>query len=172
MKQNFDQCLEMLLEHEGGYVNDKHDSGGETNLGVTKRVFDAYYTTDASTDVMKGLTVEDVKPIYKDNYWAACSCEILPSGIDWAVFDYAVNAGTRRAAKCLQKAVGAVEDGVIGPNTLDAVDKADEENIINRMAIYREGHYRSLRNFDRFGKGWLRRNDKTRQQAIKLIKRN
>jgi lysozyme family protein len=171
MKQNFDQCLEMLLEHEGGYVNHPADPGGETNLGVTKRVFDAYYTTDASTDAMKGLTVEDVKPIYRDNYWAACSCEILPSGVDWAVFDYAVNAGTRRAAKCLQKAVGATEDGHIGPKTLEAVDKLYPENIINRIAMYREQHYRSLSTFSKFGKGWLRRNDKTRQQAVNMITR-
>jgi len=169
MKHNFDQCLEMLLEHEGGYVNHPDDPGGMTNLGVTKRVFDAYYTSDANEDTMRGLTVDDVKPIYRDNYWAACSCEILPSGVDWAVFDYAVNAGSRRAAKCLQRAVEVDQDGHIGPKTLDAIDKLYAENIINRMAIYREEHYRSLRTFDRFGKGWLRRNDKTRAQAIDMI---
>ena len=77
-------------------------------------------------------------------------------------------AGTGRAAKALQKAVEATEDGSIGPLTLMKVEQHDATNIINRIAIYREQFYRSLSHFDTFGRGWLRRNDETRKQALAM----
>ena len=169
MNQNFDICMTMLLAHEGGYSDDSRDSGGKTNLGVTKRVYDEYHGVDATEDEMRALTKADVTPIYRKNYWDRCKCHDLPSGIDWAVFDFAVNAGTGRAAKTLQRAVGAEEDGSIGPLTLMLVKKHESTNVINRMAVYREDFYRSLSNFDHFGKGWLRRNDETREQALALL---
>ena len=169
MNMNFDKCMSMLLEHEGGYSDDSRDSGGKTNLGVTKRVYDEFHGVDATEDEMRALTKADVTPIYRRNYWDRCKCPDLPSGVDWAVFDFAVNAGTGRAAKTLQKAVGVTEDGSIGPMTLMAVKKHESTNVINRMAIYREDFYRSLSNFDHFGKGWLRRNDETREQALALL---
>ncbi len=120
MNINFDKCMEMLLEQEGGYVkgNKIGDPGGITNMGVTKRTYDEYHRVDMSEEGMKNLTVEDVTPIYKDYYWYRCSCERLPSGVDWAVFDTSVNHGTGRVAKFLQKAVGANMDGSTGPLTL------------------------------------------------------
>ena len=169
MNMNFDQCMSMLLAHEGGYVNHPSDPGGMTNLGVTKRTYDEYHGTDVTEDEMKALTKADVEPIYRRNYWNRCRCQDLASGIDWAVFDFAVNAGTGRAAKTLQRAVGAEEDGSIGPLTLMLVKKHESTNVINRMAVYREDFYRSLSNFDHFGKGWLRRNDETREQALALL---
>ena len=169
MNMNFDKCMSMLLEHEGGYSDDSRDSGGKTNLGVTKRVYDEFHGVDATEEEMRGLTKADVTPIYRRNYWDRCKCHDLPSGIDWAVFDFAVNAGTGRAAKTLQRAVGAEEDGSIGPLTLMLVKKHESTNVINRMAVYREEFYRSLSNFDHFGRGWLRRNDETREQALALL---
>ena len=114
MKDNFDECLKMLLHHEGGYVNHPKDPGGETNLGVTKRVYEKW----GGTKDMKDLTVEDVAPIYKKNYWDRCKCDDLESGVDWVVFDWAVNSGTGRSAKAIQKICGASQDGAIGPKTL------------------------------------------------------
>ena len=169
MNQNFDTCMTMLLAHEGGYVNDSRDSGGMTNLGVTKRVYDEFYGGDASEEVMKALSKGDVEPIYRRNYWERCRCQDLASGIDWATFDASVNHGTGRGAKLLQRAVEAEQDGFIGPLTLMLVKKQQPENIINRIAVYREEFYRSLSNFDVFGRGWLRRNDETRKQALALI---
>jgi len=106
--------------------------------------------------------------IYRRNYWNRCRCQDLASGLDWAVFDFAVNAGTGRAARTLQKAVGATEDGSIGPLTLMKVKEHEVANVINRIAIYREEFYRSLDTFDTFGRGWLRRNDETRKQALAM----
>ena len=168
MNQNFDKCMSMLLAHEGGYVNHPSDPGGMTNLGVTKRTYDEYHGTDVTEDEMKALTRADVEPIYRRNYWDRCRCPDLPTGVDWAVFDFAVNAGTGRAAKALQQAVEATQDGSIGPMTLIKVKQVPVENIINRTAIYREQFYRSLKTFDTFGKGWLRRNDETREQALAM----
>jgi lysozyme family protein len=169
MNQNFDTCMTMLLAHEGGYVNYSRDSGGMTNLGVTKRVYDEFYGGDASEEVMKALSKGDVEPIYRRNYWERCRCQDLASGIDWATFDASVNHGTGRGAKLLQRAVEAEQDGSIGPLTLMLVKKHQPENVINRIAVYREEFYRSLSNFDVFGRGWLRRNDETRKQALALI---
>jgi len=168
MNQNFDICMTMLLAHEGGYVNHPSDPGGMTNLGVTKRTYDEYRGTDIDEEGMRQLTKADVEPIYRRNYWDRCRCQDLPSGVDWAVFDLAVNSGTGRAAKLLQRAVETTEDGSIGPLTLMKVKQHESVNIINRIAMYREQFYRTLTTFDTFGRGWLRRNDKTRKQALAM----
>ena len=170
MNGNFDKCMEMLLAHEGGYVNHPSDPGGMTNLGVTKRTYDEFNGTDIDEEGMRNLTVEDVTPIYRRNYWERCRCQDLPDGIDWAVFDWAVNSGTGRAAKALQRAVGTLEDGAIGPQTLMCVGNEKPEEIINRIAIHRDSFYRSLSTFDTFGRGWLRRNDETREQALDMAR--
>ena len=168
MNQNFDKCMSMLLKHEGGYVNHPSDPGGMTNLGITKRTYDEYHGTDIDEEGMRNLKKSDVEPIYRQNYWNRCRCQDLPAGVDWAVFDFAVNAGTGRAAKALQKAVEVEQDGSIGPLTLMKVKHHEVVNIINRIATYREQFYRSLSTFDTFGKGWIRRNDETREQAISM----
>ena len=82
MKDNFGKCLTLILHHEGGYVNHPRDPGGETNLGVTKRVYEEW----GGTKDMKDLTVEDVAPIYEKNYWLRAKCQHLPAGLDLAVF--------------------------------------------------------------------------------------
>ena len=168
MNQNFDKCMEMLLVHEGGYVNHPSDPGGMTNLGVTKKTWNHFYGDDISEERMRNITVDDVKPLYRTNRWDRCRCGDLPSGVDWAVFDWAVNSGPGRATKALQRAVGAFEDGVVGPQTLMAVTASQSHEIINRIAVHRDSYYRDLKHFDTFGRGWIRRNDETREQAIDM----
>src|SRR5210317_1506289 len=114
---NYQTSLEIILHHEGGYVNHPKDQGGETNLGVTKRVYEEW----GGTKDMKDLTVEDVAPIYRKNYWDRMKCDDLPAGLDLCLFDFGVNAGTGRSAKFLQRMIGTVADGGIGPNTLKAL---------------------------------------------------
>lgn len=168
MRANFDRCLSMLLRHEGGYVDHPDDPAGMTNLGITKQTYDIYFGTDASEEDMRSLEPADVAPIYRKMYWDKCKCDELPSGVDWAVFDWAVNSGTARAVKALQKAVGALEDGIIGQQTLGAVGQSNPAETINRIAVYRDGFYRSLPHFDTFGRGWIRRNDETRETALNM----
>ena len=165
MKDNFDECLKMLLHHEGGYVNHPKDPGGETNLGVTKRVYEKW----GGTKDMKDLTVEDVAPIYKKEYWDRCKCDDLESGVDWAVFDWAVNSGTGRASKAIQKICGASQDGAIGPKTLSLIGTQNTEYVIEEFGKIRQDFYESLKTFDTFGKGWTRRNKETTEKALIMV---
>ena len=167
MNQNFDKCMEMLLVHEGGFVdgNKIGDPGGLTNMGVTKKTWDDFYGDDIDEERMRNITVDDIKPIYKTNYWDRCRCGDPASGVDWAVFDWAVNSGPGRAAKALQRAVGAFEDGAVGPQTLMAVTASQPHEIINRIAVHRDSYYRITRTLRQVRERWMGRNDETREQA-------
>ena len=169
MRDNFEQCMGWLLEHEGGYVNHPSDPGGETNLGVTRAVYEQYAGRQVMDGEMEGLTHDDVYPIYRENYWNRVRGDDLPSGVDWSVFDWGVNSGTSRAAKALQRIAGVEQDGGIGPMTLQAVLEVDPAKIIEQMHHMRDGFYRSLSTFDTFGRGWIRRNDETKEQALNLL---
>lgn len=168
MQNNWIKCLETILHHEGGYVNHPKDPGGETNLGVTKRVYEDF----GGTKDMKDLTREDVEPIYKKNYWDRVRGDDLPEGLDLCVFDFGVNAGTGRAAKYLQTLIGTVADGGIGPNTLKKLGEFVEENGLNEtIKMYqteRQKYYESLSTFDTFGKGWTRRVVETTRLALEM----
>ena len=168
MQNNWIKCLETILHHEGGYVNHPKDPGGETNLGVTKRVYEDF----GGTKDMKDLTREDVEPIYKKNYWDRVKGDDLPAGLDLCVFDFGVNAGTGRAAKYLQTMIGTVADGGIGPNTLkklgEYVEEHGVEDTIKNYQSDRQKYYESLSTFDTFGKGWTRRVDETTELALEM----
>ena len=167
--QNYQKCLDMILHHEGGYVNHPKDPGGETNLGVTKRVYEDW----GGTKDMKDLEVEDVAPIYRKNYWDRIKADDLPSGLDLCVFDFGVNAGTGRAAKYLQTMIGTVADGGIGPNTLRAlanyVESEGVESTIKNYQAERQSYYESLSTFETFGRGWTRRVEETTESALEMI---
>jgi lysozyme family protein len=169
MESNYQKCLETILHHEGGYVNHPKDPGGETNLGVTKRVYDEW----GGTKDMKDLLVEDVAPIYKKNYWDKMKGDDLPGGLDLCVFDFGVNAGPGRSAKYLQTMIGTVADGGIGPNTLKKVAEYVAENgietTIENFQMNRQKYYEKLSTFDTFGKGWTRRVTETTDLAKTMI---
>ena len=173
MKENYDHCLGLILHHEGGYVNHPKDPCGETNKGITKRVYENWcIEQDLFQKEMKDLKISDVAPIYKNNYWDRVKADALPHGVDLCVFDFSVNAGTGRGAKYLQTIVGAVSDGAIGPNTLRQVDEwvamRGEEDLVVAYSDARRRYYKKLRTFDTFGRGWLRRVDETEVEALKL----
>ena len=162
----FKEALEVTLHHEGGYVNHPKDPGGETNLGVTKRVYEEW----GGTKDMKELTPEDVEPIYQKNYWDKLKCDELPEALALCVFDFGVNAGPGRAAKYLQSLVGALPiDGGIGPMTLAAVDKYIDkfsvELAVERYQEARQKYYEELSTFATFGRGWTRRVEEVTEKA-------
>ena len=130
MKDNFHDSLIMLLKHEGGFVNHPRDPGGMTNLGVTKKVYEEWMGREVSEQEMRDLQPKDVRDLYKKNYWDRCKCDDLPSGLDFAVFDWAVNSGTGRSSKGVQKACGAEPDGAIGPKTLALVKGQNTQYMI------------------------------------------
>lgn len=169
MHKNFQKCLEMLLHHEGGFVNHPQDPGGMTNLGVTKAVYDKWIGRESTKTEMMDLKPDDVAPIYKKNYWDKVRGDDLPSGVDWCAFDWAVNSGSGRPAKAIQRAVGATPDGAIGPMTLQAVMNHEPQMIIENVFSQRQKFYESLRTFEHFGRGWTRRNKETLDQALSMI---
>ncbi len=168
MKENFDKCLAMLLEHEGGYVNDPMDNGGMTNLGVTKRVYDEWIGRVSTEQEMRDLTPDDVAPIYRKNYADRVRFDDLPSGLDWALLDWCVNSGSSRPSKAAQRAVGATTDGFIGGKTLQLIAEKDPKFIIDYIYTVRKAFYEGLDDYKHFGRGWSRRNTETLHQAMEM----
>ena len=145
----FDQCFDKLISHEGGYVNDPRDPGGETKFGISKR---AYPQVD-----IKNLTLDAAKDIYKRDYWDRAQCDKLPPQLAYLLFDAAVNSGIGQSIRFLQRAVNLADDGVIGPMTLAAVGRSDAEAISARFLGQRLEFMTKLTTWDTFGKGWARR---------------
>ena len=168
MKENFDKCLEMLLAAEGGYVWHPEDPGGETNLGVTRAVYEQWLGRQVMDGEMKNLTVEDVAPIYKKNYWDRASLDNAKSGTDWAILDWGVNSGMGRPAKAVQRFVGAKQDGAIGPITLKMMADKDQKEIIHYIHDIRQKFYERLSTFETFGRGWTSRNKHTLKTALEM----
>jgi lysozyme family protein len=180
MKENWEDFFKMLIKHEGGFTDDPDDKGniigdghgnvGSTMLGVTSHTWAAYTKKPAPKAVMQKLTEDDVKPLYKANYWDVIRADQLPSGIDVSCADLCVNAGPRQAAKILQRVVGAVADGRIGQKTIAAVHDKDPKEVLEKYYDGRERFYRSLDDYSRYGRGWSRRNKETLEKALGLVK--
>lgn len=169
MKANFDKCLAEVLKREGGFVNDPRDAGGMTNLGVTKAVYEAWVGYKVSEKIMRSLTPSHVKALYKQRYWDAAKCDLIPSGLDMCIFDFAVNAGVSRAIKTLQGVLGIMQDGIIGPNTIAVMDRFTKAHSASELVdIYqndRISFYKGLDKFNVFGKGWINRVEAVRLAA-------
>nr|WP_317199814.1 glycosyl hydrolase 108 family protein [uncultured Psychrobacter sp.] len=149
----FDNIFDRLMKHEGGYVNHPSDPGGETMWGVTKRVARAhgYYGS------MRRLPKSLAKDITEKSYYKAVKGDQLDRLIAWQLTDAAYNHGNRRAVKFLQAAVGASQDGLIGPRTLAAVNKMDKNDVVFLFNAERIEFYTRLRTWQTFGRGWARR---------------
>ena len=169
MKENFEKSLELVLAHEGGYVNHPSDPGGKTNLGVTQRVWEDYVGHKVDEQTMRNLTKELVAPLYKSRYWDAVHGDQLPSGADYLAFDFAVNAGAFRSIKTIQRALNITADGIIGPVTVKAIQDTNAEEFINNFTNAKESFYRSLTNFPTFGKGWLNRVAESKKAAEGML---
>ena len=153
----FDICFPMVIKHEGGFVDHPSDPGGITNLGVTKAAWEEYIGREVTEQEMRDLTIEKVKPFYRKSYWDRVKADDLPPGVDYAVFDYAVNSGPARAAKTLQECVGATKDGAIGPKTLEAVKARDAAQLAKELCDKRLEFLQGLPHFPTFARGWTRR---------------
>lgn len=164
---NFDNALKLVLEHEGGYINHPRDPGGETNKGVTKAVYDAYRRMNGKAiQSVKFITNEELHTIYRFQYWDRVQGDYLPSGLDYAVFDFAVNSGVSRASKCLQAVVGVPQDGQIGVKTIAAIKGS--KATINALCDRRMSFLRNLGTFMTFGRGWTRRVQGVRAKALAM----
>ncbi len=145
----FGTAFATLIGHEGGYVNDKRDPGGETKFGISKR---AYPDVDIAA-----LTIDQAKAIYKRDYWDRARCSELPPAVAFQVFDTAVNSGIGQSIRFLQRAVGVADDGNVGPLTINAVRRLDAESVAARFNGHRLEFMTKLSTWDVFGKGWAKR---------------
>ena len=149
MTMNFDIAFAKLIGHEGGYVHDRRDPGGETKFGISKRSYPALDIAD--------LNVDDAKAIYKRDFWARAQCDRLHPDLAFQVFDGAVNSGIGNSIRWLQEAAGVAVDGVVGPLTLRKVGDMEPSIIIARYNGVRLKFMASLSTWDVFGRGWARR---------------
>lgn len=151
---DFSQAVARVLQHEGGYINDSNDPGGETKYGISKR---AYPDLDIAN-----LTVEEARVIYRREYWDKIRGDEIPSqDVADNLLDTAVNVGLHRASKWIQRLVDATVDGVIGPKTVLAIRGTDSRILNLRLVLRRVAFYTELARVDggrrRFLLGWLRR---------------
>lgn len=171
MRQNFEKSLAAVLKHEGGFANHPDDPGGATNRGITQAVYDAYRRRlGLSTRSVKLLADDEMRDIYRKQYWLAVHGDELPSGIDYCVFDFAVNSGPGRAVKHLQMALGVTADGIIGQITLRAAEESDPAVVIAGLCDRRLFFLKNLSAWASFGKGWKNRVDDVRRNALTLAK--
>jgi lysozyme family protein len=169
VKDNFDAALAAILHHEGGYVDHPKDPGGRTNLGCTQRVWEEWVGHPVDEKAMRALTPADVAPLYKAKYWDKVKGDELPDGVDYIVFDAAINSGPGRAAKWLQQTVGVTADGAIGPGTLKAVQAMPVLEIVDKYQQTRLEFLQALSTWATFGKGWGRRVTEVEQAALKMV---
>ncbi len=167
---NFARAFALTLKHEGGYVDHPDDPGGATNLGVTIGTLSGWLGRRATKQEVRALTPEKVAPIYRKGFWDVIRGDDLPVGVDYCVYDFAVNSGPRRGAQALQRAVGVADDGKIGPVTLAAVKAKPADQIVQRICTDRLTFLRRLKTWKTFGKGWQRRVDGVWKEALEMAK--
>lgn len=172
MRSNFDASLAAVLVHEGGFVNDPRDPGGATMKGVTQRTYDLWRVDhQLPRRSVKHLTPAEICAIYKSRFWDRVCGDQLPGGLDYCVFDFAVNSGVDRASRYLQETVGAEVDGKIGPATMLIINELDADSIagptdaIDHICDMRQHFLEGLRTFGRFGRGWTARVKQVRAKA-------
>ena len=146
---NFDTAFETLITHEGGYVNNPRDPGGETKYGISKRSYPA--------EDIPNLTLARARFIYKRDFWDTVRGDELPYDLAYNLFAGAVNSGRGQAVRWLQRAVRVADDGKFGPLTLAAVLAADLNLVVRRYNGERLKFMTDLSNWHDASRGWARR---------------
>ncbi len=168
MKQNFEKVMPYIFSEEGGYVDNPADPGGATNMGITITTLSAWEGRKVTPQDVKDLSQATATQIYQAQFWNKIDGDSLPSGVDYAMFDFAVNSGPGRAAKMLQHILGLPEDGVVGAQTVTAASARSPEEVINALCDARANWLRGLSTAATFGKGWLARVERVRSRALAL----
>ena len=171
MLSNFQKSLNYILQSEGLFVDNPADSGGATMKGITLSNYRIFKKNSHLTvNDLKNISDADVHDIYLSNYWNPARCSDLPSGIDYCVFDFAINAGVGRSIKTIQKCVGADVDGVLGAITISLIKQANPTILINQFSNEKEAFYQNIvankPSQSVFLKGWLNRIDQVKQRAL------
>lgn len=170
MKENWDKCFSLVLENEGGFVNNPKDPGGMTNLGVTKQVWESWVDRDVTESEMRSLTPNIVKPLYKKNYWDKIRGDQLPLGVDYAAYDFAVNSGIGKSSRILQQIAAVPADGIIGPQSIAAILACNPDEMIDTICDTRLQFLKNLPTWATFGRGWQSRVDSVKATALQMAK--
>lgn len=157
----FDEAFRRLIGHEGGYSTDKRDAGnwtgGKVGVGTLKGTkFGLAANTYPSLDI-KNITLAQAKEIYKKDWWDKLGGHGLHSAITFQLWDFAINAGKKRAIIELQQVAGVTADGIIGPKTIEAVNALDLNDVLLSLTAERLKFYTSLGTWSTYGKGWTNR---------------
>ncbi|KZL04530.1 putative Peptidoglycan domain protein [Pseudovibrio axinellae] len=170
MKDTFQLIVMDLLGSEGGFANRprKADPGGATNLGITQATLKAWRGRPVSVEEVKRLSREEALEIYRAQYWDGVKGDELPRGLDYAVFDFAVNSGPARAVKTLQKILKVKADGAIGIVTLEAIKAHAVTSLINLLSAARLTFMKRLKNWKFNKNGWSRRVHHVQERSLEL----
>lgn len=155
-----------VLEEEGGYVDNPKEPGGATNMGITLRTLTAWFGHPVTRSDVLHITKLTAFDIYKSEFWNKINADALPAGLDYALFDFAINSGPARAARTLQEIVGVTQDGIIGAATLSAVNSRSPVAVITALCEKRKQWLSSLTTYSRSGRGWFARVDRARVRAL------
>ncbi len=166
MRDNFEFSLNSTLKHEGGWTDSSEDF--PTMKGIRLTTYRQHYGKHKTKDDLRNISDKELNHIYKTGYWDKCNCDNLPAGLNYVVFDAAVNSGPSRSAKWLQKALGVERDGVIGPITLGKIKTHDLIQLIHSVCDKRLNFLHTLGNWPQFGKGWGRRIEEVRNTSITM----
>lgn len=169
MDRNFARALSLVLKSEGGWSDNPADPGGATMKGVTLANFRRYVKADATKADLRAISDAQLATVYRRFYWDAVAGAELPDGVDYAVFDFAVNSGPGRAAKYLQVVLGVVQDGRIGPATLAAARAKPAGVVIDALCDARLAFLERLPTWPSFGRGWSARVASVRRQALLML---
>jgi lysozyme family protein len=168
---NFDAALSRVLSHEGGYTNHPSDPGGPTNFGITIADYRKYVKADATAADVRKMQVADAKKIYRLRYWQALRCDDLPSGVDYAIFDYGVNSGTARAVKVLRRLLRLpATTAVIDDDVVAAAGRAERDRLVIAICDERLAFLQGLKTWPVFGAGWSRRVAEVKTAALEMAK--
>lgn len=178
----FRRALQIILHHEGGYVDHPNDPGGATNKGVTQKTYDAYrIKCGLPTQSVRDIGAEELEEIYFHGYWRPAMCQEMPNeALALLMFDAAVNHGPRQAIKLLQQAAGVGDagcDGKWGPVTRAKVftAAANAGGLVEACLLWRERFYRRLVDLNPklgvFLRGWMNRIVSLRGQLGPLLAR-
>ncbi|WP_420963548.1 glycoside hydrolase family 108 protein [Brucella sp. IR073] len=168
----FPKCIQYIFAEEGGFSNNPADPGGATNMGITQATLSAWEGHPATLEDVEDLNRQEAQQIYKTEYWNRISADSLPAGLDYAMFDFAVNSGVPRASMTLQAIVGADPDGLIGIHTIQAVNNQSVDYLINTLCDRRLAWLQTLSTFSVFGNGWTNRVGRVRTRALALATGN
>ena len=156
MNDNTKQVLKWLGASEGGYVNHPDDPGGPTNMGVTQRTYNAWRrsTGHSGHKSVKHITRDEADNIFVYQYFRPIWFDKLPSGLDYAMADFSVNSGPKRAVKFLQRILKVKVDGIMGLHTLAAINDHKVDELIVTLCDNRLRWMKTLSTWRIFKGGW------------------